>query len=169
MNVNTEVIRRLRDSLLLRERTAQPDVAPITGAQKQGAPRDALLRRIEPFAETMYLVMMADAESAEVERRALLGALSVLTDGTVDPAELNCMIDRFDAGTAREGSEARLQQIGMHFASEREDRETAFTLAAVVAVADERVEPGENRVLEWVQEYFGVSDRRAQILLESID
>jgi len=168
MNVNTEVIRRLRDRLLLRERTAWPDVAPAAGAQPQGEPRDALLRRIEPFAETMYLVMMADAESAEVERRALLGALSVLTDGTVDPAELNSLIDRFGASAAREGSEARLQQIGMHLASEREDRETAFTLAAVVAVADERVEPGENRVLEGVQEYFGVSDRRARILLESV-
>ena len=38
----------------------------------------AILRRAEPFAETMYLVMMADGDAGEEEQRALAGALQVL-------------------------------------------------------------------------------------------
>ena len=135
----------------------------------ESARREALLRRIEPFAETMYLVMMAVAESSAVERQALLSALDVLTGGAVDVSDLQALLERFDASAVRDGSEARLLQIGSRLATDREDRETAYTLAAVVALADERVEPGENRVLEWVREYFGVSDRRARALLDSGD
>jgi tellurite resistance protein len=172
MNINTEAIRRVRDELLRREFSvgAVPEKARSgSSATLDPRQRAAMLRRVEPFAETMYLVMMADSESASVERRAVVAALDLLTGGMVDAKDLQAMLERFDDNAQREGSEGRLMRLGSVLAGDRDDRETAFTLAAVVALADERVELSENRVLDWVREYFGVSRRRAADLLESID
>jgi uncharacterized tellurite resistance protein B-like protein len=165
MNIDTASIRRLRDSLLSRGQ----DAAAAPGTTLPASQREALLARIEPFAETMYLVMVADTDTSAVERLALHSALDVLTGGALQGAELGAMLERFGENLQREGSEARLQRIGARLAMDREDRETAWTLAAVVALADGQVEPGEHGLLEWVREYFGISDRRARALLEVVD
>jgi len=183
MDIDTEAIRRLRDTLLLcedlrrftgNEQARSPGVetpgVETPGVETPGDEREAMvLRRVEPFAETMYLVMMADGDPADVERRALAGALQVLTEDAISPARLDAMLDQFETNVRREGSEARLMHIGTRLGADRDDRETAFTLAAVVALADTRFDLRENRVLEWVQEYFGVSNHRASALLDTID
>jgi tellurite resistance protein len=168
MDIDTKAIRRLRDTLLLcddlRDFTADNPARPGNEDRER-----ALIRRVEPFAETMYLVMMADGEPADVERKALSGALHVLTDGNISNPQMEALLDRCEANVRREGSEARLAQIGTRIGGDRDDRETAFTLAAVVALADQRFDLRENRVLEWVKEYFGVADHRADALLATID
>ena len=171
MEINTEAIRRLRDTLLfcddlqnyLADKPEDGVVAPTTTREA------AFMRRVEPFAETMFLVMMADGDIADVERKALAGALHVLTDGNISFQQLDSMLDRFEDNVKQQGSEARLMQIGTRIGGEREDRETAFTLAAVVALADERFDVREHRVLEWVKEYFGVSNHRAEAVLQSVN
>lgn len=157
MNIDREAVRRVRDQLLEHAVAEGPVLA------------EAMLRRLEPFAETMYLVMMADGASAAEERRALMAALSVLSDAAIPEDALNGMIGRFAARVDEHGMEACLARIGGGLGSDREDRDTAFTLAAVAALADDRVDVSENRVLRQVQEHLGLSDRRVAELLGAMD
>ena len=127
------------------------------------------MRRIEPFAETMYLVMVADEQTDSTELAALTAALHILAGGQLDDSEFSTLLAQF-AGTAlRVGVEARIAQLGSLLSADREDRETAFTLAAVIALADGSVEREENNILELVREYFGISTKRANVLLHEID
>jgi len=168
MEINTHAIRRLRDFLLSARQPVDasnmattPDVDPWTGT--------AIARRVEPFAETMFLVMMADGEPDAVERQALLGALNVLTEGQVSARLFEAMLDRFAADAAREGVEARIALLGARLSADQDERETAFTLAAAIALADDRVHAEENATLGMIREYYGVSARRMAALLETID
>jgi hypothetical protein len=163
MDIDTAAIRRLRDALLSNS---------TAGASNTGAPSatgDAVLRRVEPFAETMFIVMVADDHAATSEQQALGAAVGILTDGLVGPDGVREMIDRFRDNLSTFGAESRLARIGASFGADRDDREIAFTLAAAMALADDEVAIGENRTLAWVREYFGISDQRALALIESID
>lgn len=168
MKIDTHAIRRLRDYLLAHPEPADPEAGylpdganPWTGS--------AIARRVEPFAETMFLVMMADGEPDAAERRALLGALNVLTEGQVSPALLEAMLDRFAADAEREGVEGRIARLGARLGADQDERETAFTLAAAIALADDRVHAHENHTLMLIREYYGVSERRMAALLDTID
>lgn len=165
MDIDTRSIRRLRDALL--SGLPQDDaVVPAPGAGS--AYRAALLRRLEPFAETMFLVMVADGDLAEVERGMLAGAVAILAEGCLDSAGVAEMLDRFSGRLAAGSIEGRLAQLGAGFGSDRQDRETAFTLAAAMALADDRVHGLENQTLALVQEHFGISSRRVRALVDSV-
>ena len=165
MDIDTETIRRLRDQLLAAD--TPPDTRVVHG-DANAAVKAAVARRIEPFAETMYLVMMADGQSAVVERDALVAALKVLSDDQLGDADILPMLERFAQLTDGVGTEGRLAQLGAHLSADRDDRETAFALAAVIALADESVAVQENRVLEWVSEYYGISQKRMASILGAI-
>lgn len=79
------------------------------------------------------------------------------------------MLGRFEDRVRQQGLEQCLARIGAGFGSDREDRDTAFTLAAVAALADDRVDVQEHQVLRSVQEHFGLSDRRVTELLGAMD
>jgi tellurite resistance protein len=128
-----------------------------------------MLQRIEPFAETMFIVMAADEDLAPTERTALNGAIHILAGGATPAAQIDAMIDRFQQDLDVQGAEARLAGIGVRFGTDREDREIAFTLAAAMALADEELDWRENQTLLWIQEYFGLSSRRIASLVESIE
>lgn len=164
MEIDTGAIRRLRDGLL-RSAASPEETGDGDGSQQA----EATLARIEPFAETMYLVMMADGKSDPGERRAVKGALELLTDGHLPLPELEALLDRFARDASEQGAEARLMQIGAILGGDREGRETAFALAAAVALADSRVQIDENRVMAWVQEYFGISSKRSAEILAGSD
>lgn len=164
MNIDTTAIRRLRNQLLSRV----DGVARAGVAAPDPALRDAIRRRVEPFAETMYLVMIADGDPALEEYQALAAAIGVLTDSQLTSSDIEAMLGRFDDDARREGSEARVAKLGDRISSDRDDREAAFTLGAVIALADDRVDIRENRVLEWIKDYYGISERRMSALLETI-
>jgi len=168
MEIDTHAIRRLRDYLL-----GHPEPAESATGQPPDATSpwtsSAIARRVEPFAETMFLVMMSDGEPDAAERRALLGALNVLTEGQVSSSVLEAMLDRFTADAEREGIEGRIARLGARLGADQEERETAFTLAAAIALADERVHAHENHTLALIREYYGVSARRMAALLDTID
>ena len=168
MNIDTSAIRHLRDNLLADKGLAVPETHD-TGADATELLDTAVVRRVEPFAETMYLVMMADGDLAEVEKQALAGAVNVLTDGQIDTGQMDALLQRFESKAVQSGSEARLMQIGAQICGDPDDREMAFTLAAVIALADDQVDVRENRMLEIVQEYFGISNKRMTVLLESLN
>lgn len=165
MEINTRTIRRLRDNLL--------QSAALFADQQaaQSAPpaiRAAILRRLEPFAEIMYLVMVADKEVASAEQASLAAALQILADGQFDARELDSLFEKFAANAHNVGVEGRIAQIGATLSADREDRETAFTLAAAVAVADDAVDVSETAILDLVREYFGITLTRASTLLDDI-
>ncbi len=157
MDIDTATIRRLRDQLLSAD---NPPDSRVVHGEANAAVKAAVARRIEPFAETMYLVMMADGQSEAVERDALVAALKVLSDDQLGDADILPMLERFARFTDGVGAEGRLAQLGALLSADRDDRETAFALAAVIALADESVAVQENRVLEWVSEYYGISQKR---------
>lgn len=164
MDIDTEAIRRLRDALLEEARDQK--------AGRPDAPEDvhaAVLRRIEPFAETMYLVMAADGRRDPTEQAALAGALSVLSDGQLAEQDIQALLETFAERMEAAGAEARIASLGARLSADRDDRETAFALAAVVALADTSVDPRENDVLDWVREYCGVSRRRVAQILGELD
>jgi uncharacterized tellurite resistance protein B-like protein len=165
VDIDTTAIRRLRDRLLSRVDVGAGDEV----AAREHALHDAIRRRVEPFAETMYLVMIADGDPALVERKTLAAAIDVLTDGQLSAGDVDAMLQRFDENARRDGSEARVAQLGDRISNDRDDRETAFALGAVVALADDHVHVLENRVLEWIKEHYGISDRQMAKLLETID
>jgi len=168
MEIDTRAIRRLRDHLLAHPEPPEPG----TGEQRDVASPwtgSAIARRVEPFAETMFLVMMADGEPDAAERRALLGALNVLTEGQVSSALFEAMLDRFATQAQREGVEGRIARLGARLGADQDERETAFTLAAAIALADDRVHARENHTLAMIREYYGVSARRMAALLDTMD
>lgn len=164
MNLDTLAVRRVRDHLMA-YLDGQPD--EVAGAAPV-PPDGALLRRVEPLAETLYLVMMADGEPASEERRALSAAVNLLTGGRIAAPDLDLMLEGFAEGLRRDGLEGRIARLGGHLAADPQSREAAFVLAAAMVLADQRIDIGEHRVMVWVREYFGVSDRRMAALLESL-
>ena len=160
LNIDTDAIRRLRDSLIGYEANSE---RPALQSQ---ASRSATRRRLAPFAETMYLVMVSDGRTEPEELEALTGALRVLCDGQLDDIELKEMINGFVDTT--DDLEDRISTLGAYLGREREDREMAFTLAATVAMADDNVAQLESTVLELVATYFGISGKRATQLLEGL-
>lgn len=157
--IRTEVILRLRDHLLESAKRASRQ------SLSAGEFADAVLRRIEPFAELMHAVMVADAMLHPAERTVLRAALDILCDGAVGGDELDALIHRFESREAPIEPEDRVAAAAARIGHEREDRETALLLAAAIALADDAYESGEQRVLAWTRTYLGISERRMASLL----
>ena len=163
MDINTGTIQRLRDALVEGGRLAHRDGA---GVHDEHAGRThAALERFYPFAETLYLVMMIDEHADDAELDAIRGAMRILSNGSLSDGMLDDIFQRCAQRASQRGVENCLQEIGAHLASDRLDRETAFTLAAAVALADEQLHGTESALMRSIAEWFGVSDKRAAALL----
>ncbi|HEY5680841.1 MAG TPA: hypothetical protein VIS55_12300 [Pseudomonadales bacterium] len=161
MNIRTDAIVRLRDHLLSSDLGA-------AGQVPDEQPGDAVRLRVEPFAETMFLVMLADAEQAVSEHDALVVAVDMLTDGLMGREAVDALLAEFAERVRREGREDCVARIGARLSADRDDREMAFTLAAVIALADDRVAVEENEVLDLMRTYYGISDRRMEAILGTL-
>ena len=164
MNIDTGKIRRLRDALVKGGRlaAAQDEVSGRIDDRHLAA-----VQRVSPMVEVMYLMMAIDGDVGEEERASIQGALKLLTDGMVSNEHLDGMLADFDALARQEGVEARLQAIGNRICRDRLDRETAFSLAAAVAMADGQVAEEESLLVTSIAEWFGISSRRCDELLSS--
>lgn len=161
--IDTDVIRRLRDALLAEGLSDAAQAADAIASR-----RDAALARVAPFAETMYLVMIADGHSTDEELTSVRGAIRILTQGLLNDADLEALLQRCDAAVSERGAAHLLQVLGGRLCANRSDRETAFTLAAAVAMADDDIAAEESEMIDNVAEWFGVSSRRAGELLGHI-
>lgn len=158
--IDTRTIRRLRDALLARGRLpATPATAPMA------AQREATAARIAPFVETMFLMMLADGREDPAEKDVIRGAIDLLAQGFLEQAELDALLARCRHRVSSSSAEVCLQSLGARVCGDSTDRETAFTLAAVVALADRQVSPGERELVTSVAEWYGVSSRRASAIL----
>jgi len=167
LQINTVTIRRLRDALIANGQLItcpEPDLE----ADERDPRQEASLKRVAPFAETMFLMMMADGTATQSEKDAIRGALAMLTHGCIQQTRLDELLGNFKAMLARQGVKYRLQTLGSRISADRQDRETAFTLAAAVALADEEIATGEFDLILDIADWYGISERRAKEIVEQV-
>jgi len=164
LNLNTETINRLRDALIQSGQVAMRG----NSTKATEARSSAALERFSPFAETMYLMMMIDGDADKSELDVIRGAINILTDGLLGSDSLDKIFKRCAEVAANHGVEQRLQHIGAHLSADKLDRETAFTLAAAVAIADNEVAEEEAELVRLIAEWYGISDSRCEEILQQI-
>jgi len=127
------------------------------------------VNRVEPLAETMFLMMAADGTISETERDAVRGAVRGLTDNLLRTGTINVMLETYGKRLAESGRDARLQEIAEEIAEDPNEAEGAFALAAAIALADDEVTDEENAFINQLAEWFGISEERASEILDQLE
>ncbi|MEM1111682.1 MAG: TerB family tellurite resistance protein [Pseudomonadota bacterium] len=166
MDIDTETIHRVRDALLFKGREKAEGMAGQ--ADKHFAHEQDLLERFSPFAETMFIMALADGREAPEELDALRGAMHMLTANELHDGALTDIYQRCKHNLAEWGLRAYLERIGSEIGADRMDRETAFTLAAAVALADNDVDGAELEHMQEIAECFGISNSASRRLLSAM-
>ena len=164
LNIDTATIQRLRDALLDAGR-AGPGAADSNAGVDH---RQQTIDRFSPFAELMFLVAMADGHEDPAELDALRGAMHLLTANQLSDETLTDIYQRCRHDVSELGAQRCLERIGSLLTRDRQDRETAFSLAAAVALADNKLLGEETALMGDVAEYLGVSNSAAKRLLQTI-
>ncbi|HEX6277735.1 MAG TPA: TerB family tellurite resistance protein [Polyangiaceae bacterium] len=169
MKLKTKTILRLRDALLQSGRrpslVASSAYETLTREGLLSPEEVGALNRVEPLAETMFLMMCADSKVTDAERDAVRGAIRGLTGDGLRTGTIKVMLENYERRLKEEGREERLRQIAETIAEEPAEAEGAFALAAAVALADDEVADEENALINQLAEWFGIPpDRTAEIL-----
>ena len=164
MNIDTATIQRLRDALLDAGRAEQgdPDINASVDHRQQ------TIDRFSPFAEIMFLVAMVDGHEDPAELDALRGAMLLLTANQLSDETLTDIYQRCKHDVSELGAQRCLERIGSLLTRDRQDRETAFSLAAAVALADNELHGEEMALMGDVAEYLGISNSAAKRLLQAV-
>jgi tellurite resistance protein len=172
MKIQTTTIVRLRDALLQSGR--RPSVVmssayeTLTRAGLLSPEETAALTRVDPLAETMFLMMSVDGQISEVERDAVRGAVRGLTDNLLRSGTINVMLENYQKRLEAEGRDERLREIADEIADEPSEAEGAFALAAAIALADDVVADEENAFINQLAEWFGISEARSSEILDQL-
>ena len=121
------------------------------------------VNRVEPLAETMFLMMAADGTLAETERDAVRGAIRGLTDNLLRTGTINVMLETYEKRLGESGRDAE------EIAEDPNEAEGAFALAAAVALADDEVSDEENAFINQLADWFGISEERAAEILDQLE
>jgi tellurite resistance protein len=132
------------------------------------AEESAALERIDPFAETMYLMTAADGALSPEEMDAIRGAVRGLSGGVLRSGTIEHMIQTYAGRLGTQGRDSRLEEIAERLSDIPVDAETAFSLAAAVALADEAVADEENAFINQLAEWFGIEEDRATAILDEL-
>ncbi len=171
MKLENTTIRRLRDALLQTGR--RPSIV-LSPAFEMLARKNVLsleertaLTRVEPVAETMYLMAASDGRIGDAERDAIRGAIRGLTGGVLHTGVISVMLESFEERLRDNGRDARLHEIAEEIGEQPSEAEAAFVLAAAVALADDVIGDEENALLNQIAEWFRIpAERTAQLLSE---
>jgi hypothetical protein len=164
-----ESLEQLREALLARGEAPPVSLSHGSLPPPGGSPQEAaLLRRVAPYLELLYLMMLSDGRSGEAERRLLWGAARTLSGDRLTRASFDATVEGFDNLRVAEGIEARLDAISGWLVTDRLGAEAAFTLAGAMAVADREVAPNERDLLAELGERLGISSARAAELLGNV-
>ena len=173
MKIRTTTILRLRDAMLESGRRPSVVVSPayetLARAGLLSMEETTALTRVEPLAETMFLMVAADGAFAEQERDALRGAVRGLSDNLLRTGTINVMLENFEKRLQDHGRDERLREIAEELAEHPSDAESAFTLAAAVALADDEVHDEEQAFINQLAEWLGISAERAGELLDQLE
>jgi uncharacterized tellurite resistance protein B-like protein len=173
INIRRNTITRLRDRL--KETGSRPSLVIASGdpiLAKAGVlppEEQAAIQSVEPVLEMMFLMMAADGAIQEEERVVIRGAVRELTEGFVRSATLNALIEGLEEVLNKDGQQARLDAVVEMLQDDVPGAESAFVLAAAVAYADEKIEDTENELLNAFAEKAGISEERANALLDELE
>lgn len=172
MKIETATIARLRDALLQsgrREAVVQTSAyETLTREGLLSEEEDEAMKRVEPLAETMFLVMAADGHLSNAERDAVRGALRGLTGDLLHAGTINVMLERFQEHLDSEGRERRLEQIAAAIKDDESAAEGAFALASAVALADNQVASEEEELIRRLATWFEISAERQRAILDDL-
>jgi tellurite resistance protein len=173
VRIRTPTIARLRDALIQSGRRPSSVVSPAyeTLARSGLLNQDEALAlaRVEPLAETMFLMMSADGVLRPDEQDAVRGAIRGLSGNLLHTGTINVMLERFAIRLDDQGRDQRLKEIAAAIASEPAEAEGAFALAAAVALADDDVATQENELINELTVWFGISPKRAHEILDQLE
>jgi len=173
MNVKTQTIARLRDALLESGRRPSTVLSSayeaLTRAGLLSPEEMAALNRVDPLAETMFLMMSVDGKVAEIERDAVRGAIRGLTNNVLRTGTINVMLETYAERLAAQGRDQRLHEIAEDISQEPSEAEGAFALAAAVAYADDEIDASENEFINQLAEWLGISSQRADQILDQLE
>jgi tellurite resistance protein len=169
MQIDSPTVQRLRDMLHARAGLqARHASARSRLARDEASPEvQALIERVAPICEALYLAMVADDEQDADEIESIRGAIATLTDGALSSETIASMLRRYAADAAEQGREERLTQVAARLSADREDAEATLALAAAVAVADGSVAGTEERLLSELCQRLGISGSRAAVILDT--
>jgi tellurite resistance protein len=173
MKIETTTIRRLRDALIQSGRRPSVVLSPayetLTRQGMLSPEETTALNRVDPLAETMFLMMSADGVVSEIERDAVRGAIRGLSDNILRSGTINVMLENYQKRLEEQGKDERLREIADEIAEEPSEAEGAFALAAAIALADDEVADEENALINQLAEWFGISDERASQILDQLE
>jgi tellurite resistance protein len=173
MKIETATIQRLRDALLQSGRRPSVIVSPAYETlARQGlldAAEASALERVDPCVETMYLMMAADGTVKLTELDAIRGAVRGLTGNRLRSGTVDFMMSTYAARLKMQGREQRLEEIADQLSESPVEAESAFALAAAVALADDTVADEENALINQLALWFGISQDRAETILDELE
>lgn len=165
--LSTSTLSRLRDQL--RERGAAPSQAFPPGSTPETIEWINMQTEYGPLCEAMFLMMSADNEVSDSEREVLKGALRNLSGDTLRGVHIEKLLAEAKEKVDGEGREKRMAAVIDGLKGDPARSEVAFVLAAAIAFADNAIADEENDVLNDFAEGLGISEDRADQLLDSVD
>ncbi len=172
MRIRTGTIERLRDALL---ESGRRESAVLSSAYeilaRQGLLTEAetaALKQVDPIAETLFLMMAADGIVADTELAAVRGAIRGITGDVLHAGTVNVMLETYATRLSEQGRDARLREVATELAREPNEAESAFALAAAVALADDEVADAENDFIQELASWFGFDEAAATRILDQL-
>lgn len=166
--LSNSTLARLRDQL--RARGQRPSVVMSNPPPSpEAAELLAVTAEYGPLVEAMYLMMSADGHVTNDEREVLKGALRNLSGDDIRSVHIEAMVDAAAKAVAEHGREKRMDDLVAALHDDPARAEVTFVLAAAIAFADNAVADEENDVLNDLAERLGISDTRANELLDSVE
>ncbi len=162
----TSKLQELRDRL--QSRGARPSVLLATAADRTLAEAVAVVEEYGPMCDILYLMMAADRRVLNVEREVMKGALGILSNGAARSAHIEAMLDASARRVAELGETACRERAVRALGSDPVRAEATVVLAAAVALADGRITPEEQRLLERLANAFQMDERHATALLDEL-
>lgn len=165
--LSTSTLSRLRDQL--RERGAAPSVVFPPGSTPESIETATIAAEYGPLCEAMFLMMSADNDVSDAEREVLKGALRNLSGDTLRTKHIDSLLTDASARIGVDGREKRMKAVVDELKGDTARAEVAFVLAAAIAFADNAIADEENETLNDFAEGLGISEDRAEALLDSVD
>lgn len=126
---------------------------------------EALVARIAPLCEVLYLTMVVDGNEASLEYQMLRGAVRWLTDGDVPNHVFDELVQRFRHQLQREDPFTRIVSVAAQLADQRSEAEAAFALAVALASAASPLSARELSFLLELRDLMGIEKGHGMDLL----
>jgi uncharacterized tellurite resistance protein B-like protein len=137
------------------------------GSLRPQQPDVAVVERVAPMCELLYLMMQHDGVCGIRERQVLRGVARTLSDGALTNTQIDELIAKFDELLLEYGPEERIFDVTEALSVDRVVAESAYTLAATMTLADDQLVITEAALLDSIAQLLGISKRRAAELSEA--